>query len=440
MSNVYAEHLQGVVQFSTVSYVDKEKVDYAQFDLLHQYLEKTWPLVHKTLEKKIIGRANLLYKWKGKHADKLPVLLMAHQDVVPEGEHTLWKYPPYAGIIAEGYVWGRGANDCKSKLVVVLDAVEELIQEGFEPDYDIYLAFSEDEEVQGEEKGARSIAEYLKEKNVRLGAVFDEGGGLTKEVTDDFDGYVASVSLAEKAYNDYELYVEGAGGHSSRPGKGTSLGQVAKAIVAVEENPLPYKLTEIVENQLKAESRLYEGERKQLFENPRANFEKLQELAKDDALLDALLHSTTAATMASGSTQSNVIPARASAIVNARVLPGDTKEQVLEHLKEVVPSGVKVRQLVKEDVAPISKSDTREFLLIKEILEKIHGKEVLLIPKLVVGGTDARFYTLVSDNVFRFYGIVRKNENYGIHGIDERIEVDALSGGVLFLKEYLRNY
>ena len=143
---LYAKHLQGMVRFPTVSNADPEKVDWETFLGLHKYLEETYPLVHKTLTKEVFGKVGLLYHWKGTgKSGKLPLMLTAHQDVVPEGDHSMWKYPPYEGVIAEGCVWGRGSSDCKSNILAYMEALEGMIADGFVPDYDIYLGFGYNE-------------------------------------------------------------------------------------------------------------------------------------------------------------------------------------------------------------------------------------------------------------------------------------------------------
>lgn len=152
------EHLAGMVRIPTVSNAELAKMDFTKFDQLHAYLKESYPLIHEKLTLEIVGKAGLLYHWKGTGSEKAPLVLMAHQDVVPEGDPGLWKYPPYAGIVAEGKLWGRGTTDCKCNLMSVMEAVEHLLGEGYTPDYDIYLAFGYNEEVMGgEEPSAKAM-------------------------------------------------------------------------------------------------------------------------------------------------------------------------------------------------------------------------------------------------------------------------------------------
>ena len=147
---ISAEHLAGAVRFATVSNADNSLTDYTKFDAFHEYLKETYPLVHKHLTLEHTGQAGLLYHWKGTgKSGAAPLLLMAHQDVVPEGDLEKWTYPPYSGTIADGKIWGRGSSDCKSNLIGQLEAVEALLEKGYEPDYDLYLSYGYMEEVAG---------------------------------------------------------------------------------------------------------------------------------------------------------------------------------------------------------------------------------------------------------------------------------------------------
>lgn len=436
----YVKHLQGMVQIPTLSSSDPEKVDFSKFDEFHAYLEKTYPLIHQKMEKKVIGRANLLFKWTGRKSDKLPVLLMAHQDVVPEGDHAKWIHPPYSGEIADGCIWGRGSTDCKCVILGEMEAVEELLEEGFEPDFDIYLAFAQNEEVMVPDKGAQATVEYLKSQGVQLGCVFDEGTGVASGASMGYDGYVCRVELGEKAFHDYEIYKECAGGHSMEPGQGTALGSVARAIAAIEANPLPYRLTDTVENQLIALSKCMTGEEAEIYGNPRANWEKLTALAKKDKKLDSLLHTTCAVTMASGSAQSNILPERASAIMNCRVLEGDTADSLLAHFRSVIPEDVSVRLVFGMDPEPASPISGRPYQLIEEIAKAAYGEKVLMVPGLLAGGTDSRFYPPICENVFRHSGFLRDERWGAAHQVNEKIPCDALETGVKFYRELLLRY
>ena len=214
----YMSHLQGVVKIPTVSSVNDENTDWSQFDRLHQYMQESWPLIFEKLSLTRIGRASLLFHWKSENPKKEPVLFMAHQDVVPAIHEEQWSHPPFGGEVDEGCLWGRGAEDCKSVLTAEMDAVEELLEEGFAPDFDIYLSFGHNEEVQctPDKKGSVLTAAYLKEQGIHLACLFDEGGNV--EEGREGEPPLALVGMAEKAPNEFVLYKDGAGGHASKPG------------------------------------------------------------------------------------------------------------------------------------------------------------------------------------------------------------------------------
>ena len=242
------QHLAGMVRFPTVSDNDPEKMDFRTFQDLHAYLERTYPLVHATLEKKVIGRAALLYKWKGSRASaggnkgtgasaggdkgtgtnasaaagtedgrskvRDPLLLAAHQDVVPAGDPAGWTYPPFEGVISDGALWGRGSCDCKSQIMAHMEAIEALISEGFAPECDLYLAYGYNEEVGGSDANSAALmCSYLQEQGVRLGCVIDEGGGIGPDKDEGIDRDVAYINTAEKGYVDVAFIIRDKGGH-----------------------------------------------------------------------------------------------------------------------------------------------------------------------------------------------------------------------------------
>ncbi len=441
---LYAEHLSGMVKFPTVSYVDEEKVDYETFYGLHKYLEETYPLIHKTMEKQVIGKASLLYKWPSKNPTpgKKPVILIAHQDVVPELDRSMWTHEPYSGDIEGTFVHGRGSGDCKSTILCEMEAVEALIASGFEADYDIYLGFGHNEEIMvpDERKGAKLIAKYLADQGITLGAVFDEGGGPTKVKTEAFDGYKVDLFLGEKGFYDFEIYCDTKGGHSMMPGKGTGLGKVAKAIVNLEENQFEYRLTPLTEASFKASAPLYTGHKAEVFANPAEHFEELLKYAETDLFLDAKLHTTLAVTMAQGSQRSNILPMHASCTVNLRVLQGDTGESVEEHIRSILPEGVQVRKLSGEGPYPDGIASGRVYDLIAEIEKDRCGANTVIVPNLIPGGTDAKSYAGICDSVYRYTGVMSTGFGGGAHGINEFFDVASAQSSIDFYTEFLKRY
>ena len=438
-NDLFVKHLQGMVRIPTVSSVDPDKIDKEAFLKLHKYLEETYPLVHKTFKKEIVGRVGLLYHWKGTgKSNQLPLLLLAHQDVVPEGDHAMWKYPPYEGVIADGVLWGRGCQDCKSHIESYMDALELLIADGFVPDYDIYLAFGYNEEIMGgPEAAAGLLRDELKRRGIQVGLALDEGGNITKEES----GLIAHICPAEKGYADYEFSYEDIGGHASQPGEHSALGIIGKTACILEEKRFPQRLTKPAIDELKALAPLTEGELGEMFKDPEANWEKLKPIFIKDRKYDAMTHTTVACTMAKGSDQANILPERAWMVINTRLLPGDTTEGLLEYFKSIVPEGVKVRFIKGHNAPPLQSTDTDGYRLIQSILEeKFPG--ISFVPTFVLGGTDSRFYCDIcpTNSVYRFSAQLRDSRSGGVHQINERIACDVLYDNVDFLIKLIQRY
>lgn len=438
-NELYVKHLQGMIQFPTVSRVNADDMDKEAFLGFHKYLEETYPLVHKTFTKEVVGRVGLIYYWKGTgKSDKLPLLLTAHQDVVPEGDHSAWKYPPYEGVIADGCLWGRGVTDSKCNIQAYMDAFEQLIADGFVPDYDIYMTFGYNEEIMGgPEPAARFIIEELKKRNVQLGLVIDECGGVSEKQGQ----MVADIFIGEKGYADFEFSKNDIGGHSAGPGPRTALGYIGETICAIEANPLPQTLTLPIIQQMKAMAPFMEPAVAKLFEDPEANWEALKPIVAADRSLNGMTRTTTAVSMAKGSDQANILPERAWAITNSRLIYGYTVEELQKHFESFVPEGVEVRLAKGHNPSPMSSIDTPSYRLISSIMdEKYPG--IKFIPAYMSGGTDARFYYEIcpTNSVYRFTGLRYNAKWGGAHQVNEHIDCDILADNVEFYTKLILGY
>lgn len=439
MNEMYVEHLQGLVRIPTVSCPDPESELYAPFDALHQYLEDTYPNIHRICQKKIFGRAGLMLRWQGKDPQKAPMVLMAHQDVVPTGDESQWTHPPFGAELADGCLWGRGAVDCKQIVLGGLEAVERLIAEGFCPECDVYLCYGANEEISAPDKTAPMFVKYFQEQQIHPGLVMDEGHNMTPYHGERFDGYLCNIDLGEKARTEIELYVESTGGHAMEPGKGSALGLLAKGIVAVEANPLPYRLTELVKTELMALAIAAPEEHVHIYREPEKYFNELCALAKEDKKLDSLLHTTMAVTMAHGSDTSNVLPRIASAVIDCRIMDGDTIDSVISHLRSVLPEGVQLRYDAELDTPEASEVGSDAFSCVQAALEKVYGT-VHMVPGLLSGGTDSKYFQKICRNVFRC-GLYVEDSRWGnAHSIDEKIPCDCLERGVESYYELIKAY
>lgn len=427
-----ARRLSQMVQFPTVSCEDEEQMDFTAFADFHRYLEKTYPAVHKTMRREIVGRAGLLYHWRSRtDSGKLPVMLTTHQDVVPALEEG-WTYPPFTGEIADGFVWGRGSSDSKSLLLAHMEALEALIEEGFEPDYDIYLGYGFNEEVSGgrQHSSAELICETLARRGVRLGILIDEGGFVTR----DEGGLTANVFIAEKGVGHYLVYKEGAAGHTAAPGKTDLVADLARAIVRIREEPMECRVTPAVAEEL-ARRAAFAGEDGAFLRNtPEEIFRRYE----NNPMMQAKLCTTVAMTMLEGSPVPQATPGRVSVRLNCRLLQGDTLEGVRDRLQRIVGSEMTVALLGGKEASPVSRTDCREFrLLEKAVQEEYPGARVL--PSLLVAGTDAWYYYPICDCVCRFTGFLDLlQEGKGGHCVDERFAVATLDSAAKLFYRFLK--
>lgn len=441
-ADAVARRLAGALRFPTISHAaDGPPLDAATFEGLHAYLAETWPRVHAELAPERIGGYSLLYTWRGRSPNEPALLLAAHQDVVPVPAPAQWRQPPFEGVFAEGAVWGRGALDDKGSLVCILEAVESLLAEGFVPERTLYLAFGHDEE-QGGEAGARVMAETLAARGVRLAAALDEGGAVAAGFGGLLERPLAAIGVAEKGWLDVRLRASAPGGHSSTPPRQTAVGILAAAIVALEANPMPARVGGTFER-LVAHLAPEVGFARRL---ALANFWLLRPfvpwVSQRLPIVDAMIRTTTAATIVRGGVKSNVLPREAEAIVNFRILPGDSVEDTLAHVRRsVADERVRVeiddRDTPKEP-SPVSPDDGPAFGGIARAVVAVYP-EAVAAPYLVVGGTDARHYTRLGDAVYRMLPFLVGEEAMRLaHGTDEHLAVANLERGVRFYREWIR--
>ncbi|HEV8321333.1 MAG TPA: M20 family peptidase [Myxococcota bacterium] len=442
-----ALHLAGALHFRTISSQDPAAPGAAEarteLEGLHAYLAATYPRAHAALAREVVGGGSLLFTWKGSDATLPPVLLMAHLDVVPvePGTEGAWKHPPFAGVIADGFVWGRGALDDKGSLVAMLEAVETLLAAGFAPKRTFYFAFGHDEEVGGGAGNAK-MAALLAERGVHLAWVLDEGLAILDGIVEGVSKPVALVGLAEKGYVTVELTVTGEGGHSSMPPRHTPVGILGAAVARLEEHPLPASI---------------EGPARAMFDwlAPEMSFSRrvafanlwllgplVEQLLAARPATDALIRTTTAPTMIEGSVKENVLPAKARALVNFRVRPGDSVAAVLDHVRACVDDdrvAVKAISEFASEPSPVSSADGAGFALVHRTIREVFPR-VLVAPGLVTGATDSRYYAGLADGVYRFFPLwLGPDDRARFHGTDERVPVDHYADAVRFYAQLLRN-
>lgn len=427
------EHLAGAVRYPTISYSEDAVPDSAAFYGFHRYLEKTFPLLHGRLKKTVINGYSLLYTWQGSDPSKKPVILMSHQDVVPVDQPTLdrWEAGPFEGAVTATEIIGRGTLDDKNSLMAVMESVERLLSEGYQPPRTFYLAFGHDEEVGGG-NGASQIAAYLKEQGVQALMTLDEGGYIAEGMVPGVDKPVAFINLAEKGFASFRLIVETGGGHSSNPPRENTIGMLAQAIVDLENNQLPYKLVNPIDYQLEYLGPELPFLQRMAFANPW--------LFKGPILKGMNAHTTTAPTIIDGGVKNNVIPTVAEATINFRILPGETIESVQEHIRQTVSDSVRVEPVgFLTNPSPVSSVDSEGFRVLEKTIRSLFP-EAAVVPGLVGGGTDARYFYPISDDVYRFYPVRLGPESFKrFHGIDEKISKANYAELIGFTYQLIRN-
>lgn len=441
-----AKHIGLAIQMKTINDIDTDKVDPLPFQGLHNLISMLYPEVEEYLTREVIGDYSLLYTWQGNNPDLDPIALTAHMDVVPANEapDSGWIYPPFSGTVADGYVWGRGAIDCKGVMIGILEAVNYLLKIGFQPERTIYLAFGDDEEVSGA-RGAAQIVNTLKERNVRLSFLLDEGGIVTQGSVPGIDKPVGLIGVAEKGHLSLVLRAQTAAGHASAPAQVTSIGALALAIATLENNPFPQDL-EFVEFMMSFLASELSPLQKMALANRWLFGGFVKKRFAAAPLSNANTRTTIAPTIIKGGHTENVLPAIAEATINLRLMPGDTLIDVYKHVNELVGDEV-VEVLPAHDESlygdhswdptPVSEVDSPQFHILLDLIKAtIPG--ALAAPYLMSGATDARHYMQISDHVFRFSPFVLSSEeNKSVHGINERLSFENAARTVGFMIELI---
>ncbi|MEN8040655.1 MAG: M20/M25/M40 family metallo-hydrolase [Actinomycetota bacterium] len=428
----FVDALSEAIRIQTVI-LDDGTYDAGAFEEQWEMLERRYPLAHATLDREVFNDHALLYTWQGSDPLLRPIVLMAHQDVVPveAGTERDWVKPPFEGAVVDGRIYGRGALDCKGPLIAVFEAIEYLLERDAAPERTVYLVSGNDEEVGG--NGAGLIASTLAKRGVEPWFVIDEGGAIADGVLPGLEVPVALVGIAEKGFMNIKLTAHGDGGHSSLPPRDTAIARLAKAISAIESRPVPARIDAITP-MLSALSERLPGVLGTLASQPTAAASLLSRVFAKDARMDALQRSTTVPTIIEGGVKANVVPQTASVIINVRMIPGDTSRSVADHIGRIVGEDIDVEIMTGflKEASQFSSVDSDAWGVVTGVIGEVFP-DAITAPWVLTGATDSRFFESIAGDVYRFSPFVLDDDAMGgFHGTNEHVRADAAPSAVSF--------
>jgi carboxypeptidase PM20D1 len=431
------ESLAAAVRARTVSSVTDASLNADQFEALHAHLQARYPKLHAAMKREVVAGLSLLYTWPGSDTAAKPILLMAHQDVVPiaPGTEKDWQAEPFAGTLRDGFVWGRGAWDDKANLISQMEAIELLAASGFQPKRTVYLALGADEEVGGL-RGASAIAKLLADRQVKLDFVVDEGLLITEGVLPGLKAPAAIIGIAEKGFMSVALGVGATPGHSSMPPpQGTSaIAMMSAALTRLDNNQFPARIQGVAREMFETVAPEMSGFGRVALSNLWLFGPIVRKQLEAGASTNAMMHTTTALTIVSAGNKENVLPGRAEATVNFRLLPGDTRASVMDHVKQTIANERVDLKILPGATEPskVAPTDSASYRLIERTVRELFPGTVVA-PGLMIGGTDSQHFELVADHIFKFSPVRAKAEDLPrFHGTNERISTANLAELIRF--------
>ena len=431
-------HMSRAIQIATVSPEDTTRIDSLHFNQFRVLLEAAYPLIHQQLTRTVIKNYSYVYEWKGADTSLHPVILMGHYDVVPVEPSAvkLWTVPPFGGTIKDSIIWGRGAVDDKAAVISILEATENLLRNGFKPVRTILLCFGHNEESTG--TGAIAIVDYLQKKGTRADLVIDEGGEITTGKMKDVKRPIAMIGVAEKGYVTFELTVQKPGGHSSKPAKETAIDILAAALYRLRSVQMPFHITEPVREFLHRVS----GSSDDFLNRTALNNLWLFTPVVQNKLAstpegEAMLRTTIVPTILESGIRENVIPTNAKAIVNSRILTGETTREVQDFIKKTI-NDERVTIAIKGDFntepSPLTDINAPAFKMMEEAVYQTVD-DVIPVPYTMLGASDSRNYRAISTGVVNFTPLINSK---GFHGIDERLPISDFRRSINFFSSIIK--
>jgi carboxypeptidase PM20D1 len=430
-----AQRLAAAVRFRTISYEDAQAQPDTELPGLIDFLRASYPLVFARLERQEFGGQGLLLRWPGRDAQLAPVLLAAHLDVVPveAGTEGTWQHAPFAGEIADGYVWGRGTLDDKGVALPMLEAAEAMLAAGQQPRRMVYLAFGGDEEVGGG-NGAKKIAAQLRRQGVKLDYVLDEGLAVTQGFVAGLRTPAALIGVAQKGYATFTLSAKGPGGHSSVPVEPNPLVLVSRAVTRIAAAPPRQVITPPLRQMLAGIAPQMPPLLRVALSNLWLSAPLVKRVFASRPATRAQLQTVVSPTVIRSGEKDNIVPQQASAEINVRILPGDSVEQVRQRFVALVGDArveIAVNAGASEPTA-VSDSDGAGY---RSLAGAIHAvfPDAVVAPGLVMALTDSRHYAGIAANVYRFEPFrVTPQDLARIHGSNERVALAGYGDAIRF--------
>lgn len=435
-------NFSNAIRIKTVSPENTIDFDSIQFQKFNDFLVSTYPLADSLLNHKVFNKFSHLYYWEGSESSLKPMILMGHLDVVPVIEENIpyWKQDPFEGEIVNDTLWGRGTIDDKVGVLGMMEAVEALLEGGFQPKRSMYLSLGHDEEIGGE-RGAKAIAAYLDKLGVKAEFILDEGGSLTSGMVPGIEKDVALIGIAEKGSVSLQLSIQIEGGHSSMPGKETAIDVLSEAIHKLKSQPFPASISPPIEGFLAYLGPEMPFVNKMAFAN-KGIFEKMIiGVYEGSASGNALVRTTTSPTIFNSGVKDNIIPLAAKATVNFRIMTGSSVEEVKDRVRSVIDDErIKISEgNFNTEPSKVSSTEVAGFKLVHQTIAEIYP-EVLVSPYMVVGATDARHFTELSDQIYRFLPTrINKSNVKSFHGLNERIAIKDFENSIHFYTQLIRN-
>ncbi|MBR1247591.1 M20 family peptidase [Bradyrhizobium sp. AUGA SZCCT0169] len=437
-----AARLSEAIRFRTISSHEKPDQHAEALRGMQAHIEKSFPAFHAVAKREIVGQYSLLYTWEGSDPKLPPIALLAHQDVVPvaPGTEKDWQQPPFDGVIADGFIWGRGSWDDKGNLYSMLEAAETMTKGGFRPKRTIYFAFGHDEETAGT-AGAKAIAALLASRGVRLDFVVDEGLLITEGMIKGLDKSAALIGVAEKGYASLVLNVQATPGHSSMPPRDTAIGMLSAALARLEDNRLPMHIRGTVAEMFDTLAPEMNGFNRVVLSNLWLFKPLLLREFEKKGPSEATIRTTTALTIFNAGDKDNVLPGNAEAVVNFRMIPGDTQASVTDHVRSTIRNDrISIKPFPgNTDPPPVTGTASPSFQMLNRTIREVFP-DVIVAPGLMVGATDSRHFAGITDKIFRFSPVRANTDDLKrFHGTNERLSLDGYADMIRFYRRLIEN-